>query len=601
MQKISWTWRDIVTELGVGAVTDLAIAGGAAALGLGTGPIGWTLLAGAGITAAVWYFTRQMDDNLPDLIDRLEDLDPKPEYELKINNWIDTLKSILPTISAPPTTTDVAQRGQLNAQQYVAMRNLLAYMEQLEKEWRTDVYPNGLTDIVFDAGQVNYTISETLNAIKTSITKMREAAKQDADTLLNQIKEKSKIDYKQLSTDIVGLYDQLTSLYGKAPEWETNERNLEAAFNFAKNIVGRGEEFKAFTQQDLTAMLPLMNKVKELFSRALQAKQPAQKTSSHQALSKRALILGDGSRISDTESPIPHGQLRQAPLTSKSPTVAKLQMALNVINEKIGSPTKCIVDGLYGKQTAGAVVELMGKSKAVADMVAPLDAEQISNVSAMNQNPGNIKDLFDAFYSIALQLKESGGKGTEQPAAQCNPEKFNPTPAEMLACLKEELQVEEPNTGKRMYAYDWMRSLGVSDSTMISWVTSLFPPSDYRPKDWSPSVLVSHVKSEFARAQKNKNPTQLGNISIPKDDNSLIRYMKNYFEVIDPPTNEKMGVYFWLQGKGLDKYISLKMMNDFINKQQGGQRIWNTATTPRQFTSFVESLMGGREGAARII
>lgn len=642
--KEAWTWRDIVTELGIGAAMDLAIVGGLAAAGISSGPIGWVLLGGAAVTMAVWYFTRQMDDNLPDLIDRLEDLDPNSQYEAKVQGWITRLKQFQTKTQAPPTTTNQAERGKLNAAYYASMRNLQAYLGQMWQEW--PIVKANLDDMVFDPGQAEHAIQETLAAVNQSVEQMKAAAKQDEQEMLARLKQKSKVDYTQLATDIVNLHKRLTQMAGgKPPQFERGEEHLAAALQIAQNILS--PEAKNLTEQDIMALARPMQQLKAIYEQGIKQLQqdPLAKASSEKFLSKRAVLLGDGNRIvmPDTGAAGKGKQRpgrRKAPRGRGSPVVLGLQHSINAINYVLnaGAGTQYPTTGIYDKNTADALIGALSSNWKLQKLVsqqALVNMDKIQDIEWMRQHPRHIRALYRTLSPIAKQLRQQGvvpdhgvaGRGRMRPEVgqyerglsvrddrqqrgeygtqvECRPDKFTPTPDEILACLKQELQIEEPRTGRRMYAYDWMRSLGIGDNTMVAWINGLFPPGEYRPMDWSPGILVEHVKSELSRSKKEspsrpKTTTPARRISIPTDERSKLYYLKNYYEVVDPATDERLGAYFWLQGKGLDRYVMMDMLDDFVEEQLGGERVWNTQTTPRKFTAFVNSRLGGRAGGAR--
>jgi hypothetical protein len=210
--KQAWTWRDIVTDLGVGAVIDAAAVGGFAAIkggiigaGLvggtfGSGAlsglaalsvpgIGWALLLGGALTMGIFALTKQMDDNLTDLIDRLGDLDPNERAQPVVDDWIKRLEAFKPVMALAPTTTDVKERAQLTAQKYTSMKELEAYLQAMLQQWPQ--VKSNLTDWGFDDAQAEYALKKTTTKMTQSVQEAKQRAQTIGQEMIKKMQESS--------------------------------------------------------------------------------------------------------------------------------------------------------------------------------------------------------------------------------------------------------------------------------------------------------------------------------------------------------------------------------------------------------------------------
>lgn len=535
--KTAWTWRDIVTDLGIGAIIDTsALAAGSAAAGAGWfgagtaagvagaaagggtagaaagvaagvagGPLLWTILGGAAITMAMFHFTKQADDNLDDLIDRLEDLDTNDITAPKVNGWIETFNKFKPSIAMAPTTTDPAERAKLVSQQYMALKGLDLYLDQVKKEWPS--VKSNLNDWVFDDDQAEYAINTTSSKIKESLAEIKKQVQSSAQEMMKKVQESTKIDYTGLAQSIVDLYDRLTKMSGDCPpKFDTPEE--ESAWKVANRILGKTEGSSPLTAQDIKVAGPLMQRFKTLLEegvKKLSAKQTAKKESSIIArpLSKRALTLCDGTKITmpgdDSVAGKGRGKSRSLPITKK------LQRLVNQLNEKYNPDATTIQeDGIYGPKTAAALYELLSVKKDLANRVSReggVDMQIIQSPSIMRKN----EDLQEAVYqtmSSETPTRTPSSTGISQrdvgTRVRCRPDKHDPTSDEIISCLKNYFKIQDPQTDEWMYAYYWLNTLGIyNEDTMVRLVQDQFPPGRYRPMDWSPAMFVSYVMNRL--------------------------------------------------------------------------------------------------------
>ena len=128
----------------------MAITGKGLLAALG-GPVGIALALGA-LAYGLYQVSKQTDDNINDLVDRLNALDPKDEHtEAFINDWIRNLQGFKPVLVVPTTTTDPVERAKANKQKLDGMSRLASYLAAMRRDW--PMLKARLTDWGFDPGQ----------------------------------------------------------------------------------------------------------------------------------------------------------------------------------------------------------------------------------------------------------------------------------------------------------------------------------------------------------------------------------------------------------------------------------------------------------------
>jgi len=200
MVKEAWTWRDVVQELGISAVVDVGIAAGLAAAGVGgvlTAPVLIpTLLLGGAISMAIFSFTKQMDNNLADLIDRLGDLDPNDMAKPAVDGWIQELGAFKQRIVIPMMSGNVQERAKITASRIAELENLKTYLEQVQVYWPQ--VKSNLTDWGFDAGQAEHAINETPKQIAQALMQLKSQVKSEGPKVVKDlVKEKEKKEVKE--------------------------------------------------------------------------------------------------------------------------------------------------------------------------------------------------------------------------------------------------------------------------------------------------------------------------------------------------------------------------------------------------------------------
>jgi len=189
--KEAWTWRDVVENLGIDLAIEGAFLAGAAALGLTTitAPVVISaLLIGGAISLGIFAFTKQMDDNIPDLINRLDALDTNEQSEPVVRGWIEQLaryQAQLPK-SIPP---DAANRSQKALEAVAKLQEIKAYLQNnISGRW--DWVEANLTDWGWDPSQAKYAIDETTKGIDRMIISLQTQIRVAGDQLNQNIKAK---------------------------------------------------------------------------------------------------------------------------------------------------------------------------------------------------------------------------------------------------------------------------------------------------------------------------------------------------------------------------------------------------------------------------
>lgn len=437
--KQAWTWRDIITELGIGAVIDAGVAAGAAgvagaASGAGAmagiaaaaGPIGWAILGGTALTMGMWYLTRQMDDNLTDLIDRLEDLDPNDIAAPKVQSWIQQLNAYKPVLELSPTTTNVQERARQNAQKYISMKQLHGYLKQMLAEW--PVVKENLTDWGWDDAQAEHALQLTTKTIGQSVEQAKVKAQQAAQETIKNLQSRTKIDYKKLAKDIDQLYTRLTEMSsGKPPTFDTDAE--QASWSVVQRLLGKSEGYAPLTQQELVSVTKPMQDLKMLMERGIEML--TSKASMHKAISKRALTLGDGRKVLPRGKPQSQKKQRNVPSKRRStgdPFIRGLQSAVNQINTALNSGAGVVrEDGVYGPVTADALVGAISSDWRIQQEVAErskVGFDALQDIKMMRDRPQLLKSVYRVIAPIARNLSkqnvETGmaGFGPVRPVSQ---------------------------------------------------------------------------------------------------------------------------------------------------------------------------------------
>ncbi len=379
--KTAWSWKDIAQAILPDVLTTgaaAAIFGPGAAITLGSNPVGWVIgsaLITGGLVYAIYEATKITDDNLEDLIERLNALDPNERAKGKVDLWIKYLTQFKQVFALTPTTSNVQERAQAQLNQLMSMGEVAEYLAQMKQEW-PQVKAN-LTDIGWDPGEAEKAIDLTLNAVQKQHTELTQRVREASVKQIQEFSKKMGQDYAATANAITRLYDEISKLGGKAPTFDTAAE--ASAWELAQRITGRSEDKTPVSEEELKSGLPalqrlmfLMEQGKQHFSTkpaATPAPAPAKASEAKPPISKRALTLGDGTRIDAPAEKGVAGKGKVRP--SGDQRVLEIQKAINHL-AAVYAPKMARIDedGIYGTQTSAVLVLLMRQMPSLAELIA---------------------------------------------------------------------------------------------------------------------------------------------------------------------------------------------------------------------------------------
>jgi len=277
--KVAWTWRDMVSNLGTEVAGMLAGAGiaaggaaiggagvagmGAAAVATLTNPIGW-IFASAGLAYAIYDAVSMSDDNVTDLINRIEAMDYEgTSEETRVTSWLTNLQQMKGALQSPPTTTDPAERAHNNGRMLVTLSGLQMYLRQMSQEW-SQVAPK-MEDWSLDVGQAKAALDNTLQAVNSNLANLKKQISAAKVKMLQEAERSSGVDIRGLSKQIFNVYNEITKVDGSPPVPETSEEGI--MLGFINKIVQSDQQV---TQEQAAKYAPQLNKMLEAFTKLLE-------------------------------------------------------------------------------------------------------------------------------------------------------------------------------------------------------------------------------------------------------------------------------------------------------------------------------------------
>jgi prefoldin subunit 5 len=514
IQKTAWTKSDIASDVAMWTVADVGITGILGALGVGSagatgvagvsaaltglGPIGWGVLVALGIGAGVYAATRQADDNIEDLIDRIEALDYEgTNVESAVRHWLERLNSsrgIMQYQSA--AGADQEQKAKLALVRIGELMSLKAFMDDM---WSAD-WPKikpALGDWGTDPSDFEYAFKTTYGRLAKMIESINAESKKAATKILSERPQM----INPLMDEIADLVVKITSTWA-APEFTPEE----------KKILSIGSQMRAGQAKSIEQIKTTISKLNILrndLKALLQEAKKRQKTAAAEnKLEKVSVTLPDKPTAPKIAPTIP---VRKRRKVVRSPAAEKLQTIIKRIsvarNIEIG---ELKVDGIYGPITAKALATVIQSSPELTATFKgfAMTPQMALDVRLMNSYRGGFIDLARRILEKALTEKlvapplppsppgapkpPPTPTPTPTPTGKCNRFKINPTPDEIIACLKE-LPIYVG--GSRVYAYDYMRTLGYSDSNMIGMIQRMYPGSP--SKVWSADMIARRIGTRY--------------------------------------------------------------------------------------------------------
>lgn len=496
-----------------GAGAGAAVGGGAAAAGGGLAAAAWPVTAIVGAVAAVgglaygiYWWVERTDDNVADLIDRIEDLDYEgTDAEPTIKTWIGQLNSLRQAFAIPMTSADPKERFEQLGEKIAAFEKGMAVIKNIEQNYHTYV-KKSLKDWFGSWGDLG-DFETALTKTSTNYAKRLAAMTSEFKKLQTQVSNPvSALE------EIRKLEAQITTLWA-IPTYNEKEQEV-LVWAQSGGTSGSVQEIRQNTAVLLKLKGDLRSKILPQAKRE-NRRATGKRASLNQPLSKRAVELPKA-----PTAVTPRPTRRRLP---KSDTVHTMQEQINdlstALDVNIGGRIK--EDGIYGQNTANAVAYLVSvfsqvdseKYPARANLAANLKSKGIttqmlanhqlmrSTARHMNRLTNSIAEVW-AYHTGAkqqLSQREPGQPGQPtEPAVYTGPSKcdwnaLNPTREQMLECFK---TLQEDIGGERSYLYDYAReNLNMSDTDIMDMLDRLF--GRVPASNWSRSRIMKALGNRF--------------------------------------------------------------------------------------------------------
>lgn len=192
LKKEAWTWRDVVEELGLEAAAGVALPAALGLIGITAAPITiGSLLLGGAISVAFFAFTKKADNNLTDLIERLESLDPNDQAKSAVEGWIKKLNEFKGRVAIHMLPSDPKDRAALVASRILAFRELNDYLSEMLKWW-PEAKRNMDDWFGWDVGKAEHAIKETAAAISKQLTELKYRSQAEGAKVVKNVEKKVK-------------------------------------------------------------------------------------------------------------------------------------------------------------------------------------------------------------------------------------------------------------------------------------------------------------------------------------------------------------------------------------------------------------------------
>jgi len=594
--------QEIVSGVGIGLATDLAIGAaivgakaallpgvgiagagafvsGTPALALLGGPVGIALGLVAAAGYAIYELSKLTDDNIDDLVSRLDALDTgDQEATNTVQGWINALNKYKPILSAAaPITNDTKKKAAYNKRRLDALTALVSDLKTMQSLWPQ--LAARLTDWGWDDSQAKTALDKTLVAMEQQkqriVSVINAKAVEERNNLINQVYEKYGPAVKRMQENM----GKLTQMYGKPPEPENDmEKRGMALLDQLANKKITSLQVVGDNMSGFTALSQVLEKA---------IKQPAKSAKFYAPISKRALLLGNGTSVTvdpgkATRAPGKQkgtGQKGKARL-SKDPNVEALQTMVNELNARYKTPqvSQVTVDGFYGKNTADAVRRLLVQAP---EINSQLEQQGVTSYNSgdhrlMAKNPKNyatIKQVLGRFTQGTLptgsgprgiSTRAPGRQQPAQPAQRAGvPEsKENMSPTEINRALRL-LKVTDPETGKQEAAFNWLLK-NYKDASPAQVADKVFRGNrEEMPeyKTWNGKALVNWVLTMQGKPTRSKSYKRDSG-PAPKPDRAGLKESAEqsmYVRFRSPNTGNPTNMRDWLSGHGGYRKESLRI------------------------------------------
>jgi len=480
--------------VGAASATGTAAGGALAALGL-TPPIGWMILGGAllvgGLGYALYTGLSQTDDNLNDLVDRLEDLDiDGTSAEATVTEWISALNGYKAAIRTPGLG-EPNERVKQQMEQLLIMKKLVSDLKLMQQDWPT--VKNTVQDWKWtgswgDIGEAETTLNQTTAAMEQTWKQMQSSADAAIKKVVADAQKKSGVDYMATAKSIMDLHKKLTDAGGGEPTY--NHPWEQGGFALAKNLTTQPQSVDVEKINENFGNMVRLKTVMEQGLAELQKKKTEQATKTETKpkgakghldkppISKRALILGDGTEVGVPQKGKGKG-VAQKGKKRKGGRIYNMtigiQKAINHLAAKyVPQMARIAVDGVYGPQTGNALSALMQEAPEIRSQLenrAGVSIRTVQDPRDMRGDPEAISGIYSVL-SAALGHARSGGEAGvagrepsrrrdisqrqrgEFSATPCPEYKDNLNSTEIDSCLR---NMEVVWKGERMSAHRFLK------------------------------------------------------------------------------------------------------------------------------------------------
>jgi len=504
---------------GVGLAGAGSFVAGTKLLALLGGPVGIVLGVAAAVGFAIWQASKMADDNIKDLISRLDALDPdNAGTKAFIDGWIANLNAFKSSLALVHTHTDPRKRALLNRQKLDSMTKLHAYLARMQTDWpRLEAR---LTDWAFDPGQAKTAIDKTLVAMTQGLEKAKLETRNAVQEFIAAAGKEKQKRYPEIAEKIQEMWQELTKIDGAPPTFDSIGEKV--GYDLAANILAGKVTVSGF-EKGFNNMISLHRLLELGINQAKQQEKGiSAMTSQDQYLLKMSLTRGNGQMITIGD-PRTRGKARKTKPrgTKQSHIVKGLQKAINKLNYAYNAGAGTIEeDGIYGPITADALVGVLSSDWRLSNMVAQnakVNYKAIQNVKMMRQNPNQIRAIYRILSPMAEKIKGPvSGHGVarktkprdvgisqrdvNQPGGmpsrrtRCRWNDLDVTDHdEVIACLQE-FKVKDKRDDEWYDAYSWLRSLGIRDEkVMVKLITKQFPPETMKPSEWGAKIFTEYV------------------------------------------------------------------------------------------------------------
>lgn len=538
IQKYAWTSRDLTKALALEGAISGAVAGGGA-IGIGSGgatglagaltalvpvgagagagagaagvgtaivsnPVGWIIgavLLVAGVGSAIYFAVQKTDDNLKDLIERIEALDYEgTKAETRVQSWIDTLtkKSQAFQLPALGAMNDKEKANQL-AQKTMEMEDTIRILKQIAADWpETSPYLGDWKFFPFDdPADFEYALKKTYAESVKMLNNIKQKSQEAANQVISSTQKPTL-----LVTEINSLDTQISNIWGK-PEYDREEQKaLE---------VGRRILKKEVNMVEYSNYLPKLVDIRDQLRTLLQvAKRKTKKAGADEDIQKLAVKLPDKPGVKPSTKP--SKQLSKRRYITRSDVVESLQNYLNHLNVALNVPSEMLKeDGRYGSKTADALIKTLGVvGKMLPNFFKKLQwqgipVSRLGDVSFVNNNPGFINYITKEISKVSDAIRSGGPEALKEQQQQtkpismrtpttCNWNKQNPTSEEMLACFQ---QLYGNIGGERVNLYDYAKqNMGMSDDQIFKMLHNKYP--GWAPKAWSVPNIIDAIGKKYS-------------------------------------------------------------------------------------------------------